>query len=58
MDKEEYLRKAKEDIWNMDIEQLREYCWKIDQNSQIWFHNWMETLERVHELEAQLYLKK
>ena len=58
MNKEEYLRKEKQKIDNMPIEQLREYCWAIDRNAQVYFKAWQDAEEKIKELEMQLFIKK
>lgn len=54
MDKEKYLEKAKAEIDKMPIEQLREYCWRIDRNAQTYFKAWQKAEEKIQELEIEI----
>jgi hypothetical protein len=57
MNKEKYLKKLRDDIDKMPIEQLREYCWRLDRNAQTYFENWQLAEEKIIELEIKLSLK-
>ncbi len=56
--KEEYLKISREKIDNMPIEQLREYCWKIDRNAQTYFEAWQRAEEKIQQLERDLFIAK
>jgi hypothetical protein len=56
--KEEYLKTAKEKIDNMPIEELREYCWKIDRLAQTYFEAWQKAEEKILQLERDLFIAK